>query len=318
MVVEVRGLDELEVRVARRRPVGVLVDPLDEHAGEEEVREDDDAPVAEARGVPEGRFDEGEGDPGVGGLPPAEPEPFPQQAHHLGDVAVRVGVGRPAPDDDEHRLVERDAAPGRVERGGDPVPRGAKQLLVDPELAGVADLHLRVLGLPGVEHRRDVVLGVAGREQHPGDREAKLGPAPAELVEPVADHRGRELEEPALDVVLREPLADAGRDRLELRDGLRVAAPVAAHHHPDPAHAPAPPRGVCAAETSAKDLPASRTGTGPGRVGFPGWTDPPITHRNPLRTAPPTTALRRRLPVRMPPRDPPNPRKRGSPPTPAR
>ena len=137
--------------------------------------------------------------------------------------------------------MERDVPAGRVEGGGDPVTRGAKQLFVDPELARVADLHLRVLGLVGIEHRRDVVLGMAGREQHPGDREAELVAAPAKLPEPLADHRGRELEEPALDVVPRETLADAGGDRLELRDGLHVAASVAAYHHPDPAHAPAPP-----------------------------------------------------------------------------
>ena len=271
VIVEVRGLDELQVRMPRRGPVGMLVDPLDEHAGEEEVREDDDAPVAEARGVREGRIDEGKGDPGVGGLPPAEPEPFPQEAHHLGDVAVGVRVGRPAPDDDEHGLVERDLPAGRVERGGDPVARGAKQLLVDPELAGVADLHLRVLGLAGVQHRRDVVLGMARREQHPGDREAEAVAPCAELVEPFADHRGRELQEPALDVVPREPLPDAGRDRLELRDGLRVAAPVAAHHHPDPAHAAAPPPArrphCCAAGGRARSIRTAssvRPATGAG------------------------------------------------------
>ena len=93
----------------------------------------------------ERRLHEGEGHSGVGGLAPAEAEPFPQHAHDLGDVAVRIRVGGATPDDDEHRLVERDAITGRFEGLADPVAGRAQELVVDAELARVADLHFRML-----------------------------------------------------------------------------------------------------------------------------------------------------------------------------
>ena len=145
------------------------------------------------------------------------PNPSPQHPHHLRNVAVRIGVGRPAPDDDQHRLVEGNGAAGRIKGGADPVARGAKELLVDAELARVSDLHLRVFRLEGVEHGRDVVLGVARREQHPGHREAEPVATRAKLLETLADDGGRELEKPALDVVLREPLPNARRHPIRTR-----------------------------------------------------------------------------------------------------
>ena len=62
MVVEVGRLDELDLGMARRHEVGVLIDALHENAGEKEIGKDDDAPVAEPRGVLERRLDQREGD----------------------------------------------------------------------------------------------------------------------------------------------------------------------------------------------------------------------------------------------------------------
>ena len=63
MVVQVAGLDELDIRELRRDRVGVVVDPLDEDASEQEVGEHHDAPVAQLRRVLQGGGDQREGDP---------------------------------------------------------------------------------------------------------------------------------------------------------------------------------------------------------------------------------------------------------------
>ena len=57
MIVEVTGLDELTVWVALGYDIREAIDPVDQNAGEEEVREYDDAFVAEPGDVLEARFD---------------------------------------------------------------------------------------------------------------------------------------------------------------------------------------------------------------------------------------------------------------------
>ena len=60
MVVQVAGLDELDTRIFRRDRVGMVVDPLDQDAGEQEVGEHDDAPVSLLRRVLKGGGDQRE------------------------------------------------------------------------------------------------------------------------------------------------------------------------------------------------------------------------------------------------------------------
>ncbi len=77
MVVQVSGLDELDPRMARRDGVGVVVDPLDQHPGEKEIREHDHPLVAELGDMLQGGLDQWEGHAGIGGLAPAETHAFP-------------------------------------------------------------------------------------------------------------------------------------------------------------------------------------------------------------------------------------------------
>ena len=48
VVVEIGSVEDFDVRIFRLRLVGGVVDALHEHAGEQEIREDDDAAVAES------------------------------------------------------------------------------------------------------------------------------------------------------------------------------------------------------------------------------------------------------------------------------
>src|SRR3546814_10765531 len=68
----------------------------------------------------------------------------------------------------------------------------------------LVDRHLRMLRLVGVQHRRNVVLGVAGGEQHARHGEAARHAPGAQLVETLADDRRGEFQEAALHRVRSE------------------------------------------------------------------------------------------------------------------
>ncbi len=89
-------------------------------------------------------------------------------------------------------------------------------------------MHRRI----GVEHRGDVVLGVAGGEQHAGDREDALRPGLAQLVEALVDHRVGEFEITVFHRHVRQPLTQALGQHGEFADGTGIAAAMAAQHHP--------------------------------------------------------------------------------------
>ena len=80
MVVEVGRLDELNVRMAGRDDVDVVIDALDQDAGEQEIGKDDDPFVAELGGMIEGRFGQRESNSGITGLGPAEALALPKKA----------------------------------------------------------------------------------------------------------------------------------------------------------------------------------------------------------------------------------------------
>ena len=47
MILQILGMEELDLRMARRHLVGDAIDALHQHAGEQEIGEDDDAAIAE-------------------------------------------------------------------------------------------------------------------------------------------------------------------------------------------------------------------------------------------------------------------------------
>ena len=81
----------------------------------------------------------------------------------------------------------------------DPGGGGGDHLGIDAELAAVADVD-PVLGGIGVQHRRDVVLGVHRGEQHARHREDAVAARLAQPVEPVADHRVGEFQIAVVDL----------------------------------------------------------------------------------------------------------------------
>src|SRR5512132_1726290 len=72
MVIEIVGLDDLDVGMRRLAFVGAPIDAFDENAGEQEIREDDDAPIAEPDRMLQPLVHQRIRDPGVADLGPAE------------------------------------------------------------------------------------------------------------------------------------------------------------------------------------------------------------------------------------------------------
>ena len=233
VVVQITGLDELQAGEGRCDFVGLVVDAVDQHAGEQEVGEDHDPLEAEHGAFFQRRDDQREGHAGVSGFSPAEAQPFPQHTGDLGHVGVGIGVGRTATDDDQQGFVRGDLAlfcVGALDRLAHALTGGSDHLVIDPELAAVVHFDV-VLGAVRVEHRGNVVLGVARRKQHTGHREDPLTALLPQAVETVADDRGRELQITVINVELRHAGAQALGHLRELAYGPFVAATVAAYHY---------------------------------------------------------------------------------------
>ena len=234
VVVEIARLHEADLRMRLRHHVGEAVDPVDQHAREQEIGEHHDAAVAELRRMLQRRLHQREGHAGVADLAPAEAHPLPQEPRHLRDVAVRVRVRGAPPDHHQQRLVPRHRAVLGVGPGAgllDPLGGGADHLRVHPQLAPV--IHPDPVGPGiGVQHRGNVVLRVHRREQHPWHRENARAPRLAQLVEPVAQHRVGELQVPVLDRPLRRQEGGQllGQHRELVHRGLRARAMPADHH----------------------------------------------------------------------------------------
>ena len=249
MVVEIGRLDEFDVGIFRRHLVGLRIDPLDQHAGEQEVREDDDALVAELGGMLETGTDKRERDTRVAGLAPAETKTLPEHPHDLGDVGVGVRIGCTATDDHQHRVMDCHLAMltiGHIKRFLDALTGCPDHLQVDPEFAAIIDDHTGILRLIGVEHARDVVLGVAGGKQHAGNRKHPLDAHRAQLVETVGDNRVAEFEIAVFDRHVGIAGAQAFCHRCEFAGCVLVAAAMATNHDSRLCHLMLPSCAVCA------------------------------------------------------------------------
>ena len=108
------------------------------------------------------RFHQGEGDPGIDRFPPAKAKPFHQHPGHLGDVGIGIRIRGPPPHHHQQGVAEIGS---RTDRLANPRPRRLDHLEIDPKLPAVVDLQAG-FGRIGVEHRGDVVLGMASGEQH--------------------------------------------------------------------------------------------------------------------------------------------------------
>ena len=234
MIAEIVRADELGLRAVGRHHVGEAADAVDENPGEQEVGEHHRPAVAELRHMPQARLDQREGDAGIAHLAPAEAHALMEQPRDLGDVGVGVGIRGAAADHHEAGVVDG-ALPrlgvGALDRLAHALPGGGDQLRVDAELASAAHLDPVLRGV-GVEHGRDVVLRVHGREQH--SRNAEDAPASlfAQPVEAVADDGVGELQVAVLQLPVgrqqrRQPVGEGG----ELVDRRLAARAVTAENH---------------------------------------------------------------------------------------
>ena len=239
VVAEITGLDELDPGMPRGDLVRLGIDAADQDAGEQEIGEHHDAAEAEPSGALEQRVDARMDHPAVADLGPAEVHALPQHARDLGDVAIGVGIGGAAADHREQGLCPRQVRVPGGERSLDPIARRGEQLWLDAEIAAELDSHA-VLGGIGVEHRRHVVLDVAGREQHPRHGEHVVHCARAQPVQSFAEDRSRELQKAALQRVLGQAAREFADQTLEFLDRVHIARAVATHHDSNRHRCPLP------------------------------------------------------------------------------
>ena len=180
------------MRVIQGHPFGVGQDPADEHPGEEEIGGNDDAAETKPHGMAETRLHQREGDAGVNGLPPSEPETLHEHPCHLGDIGIGIGIGG-APSDHHQQGVMEGHLRSSGQRLTDPGRRRADHVAVNAELTPVVDAQSR-LSAVGPENRGDVVLGMAGGKQHRRNGQNMVHTLGTEGVERIPENRPGEFE----------------------------------------------------------------------------------------------------------------------------
>ena len=191
VVAQITRLDELQVRVGRGDAIGEAIDAVDQDTREQEIREHDDTFVAQSGRVGQAGFDQRKGNAGKADLKPAEAKTFVQHPGDFRDIAIGVGIGCAAPDDDEAGVVAGDRAVpgiGLRQRVFDTLPGGGDHPGVDAQFAPVMDVDI-VSGGIGVENGGNVVFRVHRGEEHSGDGENAVAACVAQAVEAVANDR---------------------------------------------------------------------------------------------------------------------------------
>ena len=105
---------------------------------------------------------------------------------------------------------------------------------MDPEIAREAEPHRRVASPSPSQHRRTVVLQVAGAEQHDRDDDDIGGPAGNEGVESGVDGGFSQLEDPDADEAGRHQALDGGHQPVELDAGPGITTAMTEYEQSRP------------------------------------------------------------------------------------
>ena len=231
VVPQVGGLEKLHLGVVGRHQLGVLTDAAHQHPGEQEIGEHHDALEAQAHHMAQPRLHQREGHPRIHGFAPAETEALHQHPRHLGHIGVGIRVGGAAPHHHQQGVAQGYSGGSPIQRRLDAGAGGQDHAAVDPQLAAVINAQPRLSRI-GVEHRGDVVLGVAGGEQHARHRQHPFHPLLPQALQAVAQDRARKFQIAVFHWQLRQALPQALRQLGEFPHRLAIAAAMATDQHP--------------------------------------------------------------------------------------
>ncbi len=242
VISQIGSLEKFHSRMVRCHQVGVLADAAHQDAGKQEIWKDDDAAIAEPYHLAQAWFHQRERDPGIERLPPAEAEALHQHPRHLGHIGVGIRIRRSATDHHQQGVVQgyrllaslAESGIGSFQRGADAGASRLNHLEVHPQLPAVIDAQA-CLGRIGVEHRGNVVLGMAGSEQHRRHRQHLAHPLSPQGLQPIAQDRSGEFEIAVFNGHRRQMLPQLLGQGSEFSDRQAIAAAVAADQHTDAA-----------------------------------------------------------------------------------
>lgn len=233
MIVQIARLDELDLGIAGRDFIRVGIDALHQYAGKQEIRENDDALVAEFCGMGQAGLDQGKGHAGIAGLAPAKPHAFPEHAHDLSRVGIGIRIGGAATDHHQERVMAIDHTVlgiGRIDGRLDAITGRPDHLEIDAKLASVVDHEAGMLGLVGVENRGDIVLRVACRKQHARHGQNAGHPLRPQTIQPLGNDGIAEFQVAILDRHIRVAGLQRLRDDSEFARRILIATAMSADH----------------------------------------------------------------------------------------
>jgi hypothetical protein len=192
---EVAGVGDSDSGIRSGELLALAADAFLEDSGEEEVGEDGDSAGAQLLQSLQPLGDGRGGHADVGVLHRRVRASLVEEACDLGEVRVGIWVRRTASYDEDGGLLSLHFGDG----GRNPFVHQLQQLGTDAESAAVPKVDSRVAHLLAHQGRGYVVLGVAGGEEHQGNRGYASRPALHEAAHALGDRGPRELYETTLD-----------------------------------------------------------------------------------------------------------------------
>ena len=232
VICQIGGLQELHLGMVLGHPLGVLLDPTHQHPGKQEIGENDNPAIAKSHHLAKSRLHQRKGDPGINRFTPAKTKTLHQHPRHLGDIGVGIGVGRAPAHHDQHGFVQGHLCGCPIKDFANPGPGGLNHLQVNPQFTAVVDAQTRLCRV-GIEHRGDVVFGVARCKQHGRHGQHVAYPPGPQRLQAIAQDRPGKFQVAVFHRHLGqqrlEPLGQLGK----FGHCQPIAAAVAANQHPN-------------------------------------------------------------------------------------
>ncbi len=142
------------------------------------------------------RLDQRECHTRIANLTPAKAHALLQHPRDFRNVAVRIRIRRTATNHDQASLFQRQSAIGfirAINRLLNTARSGGDHLGINTQFTTIADRNTMLCGI-GIQYRRNIILGVHRSKQHPRHGQNPITARLAQVVQPITDHRVRELQ----------------------------------------------------------------------------------------------------------------------------
>ena len=191
MVVQVPSFYKLNIGVFRSNLIGETVNSVDQYTRKKEIREHNNPLITKPACVLQAGFNQGKRHTRIANFTPAKAKPFVQHTRNFCHIAIGIRVRCTAPNHHKASLMHRDLPMGRIGRRDrllHPAAGRGDHLRIHAQFSAIADLD-PMLGRIGIQHGRNIILGVHRGKEHTGNGQNFITSLGAEPIQPIPNYR---------------------------------------------------------------------------------------------------------------------------------